>query len=249
MNYSKILTGFFLGIFFMANAQNDNSPETLLASGDLPGVTAKKLDPNTVVYSYSTTEPKRNTTEPKRNIESESDQTQISKAHKDDNYQYPTMRAEQGAVLPFEIVFNGSASSKEGIKAQEHYFKSLMTKPEQNRIIYQDMETTRERLNNAGIFDAQDLNYFDMPLIAKIVGAGVLVTAKIIVNNKKGDASSHETSVSSEEYNTKVIFKIYNKNGRPIFTKREAPFTATTKDSYHITLEHLMKQTPYYHKF
>lgn len=242
MNYSKILTGLFLGLFFIVNAQNDNSHETLLAGADLPGVTAKKLDPNTVVYSYSVTEPIRN-------IESESDQTQISKAQKDDNYQYPTMRAEQGAVLPFEIVFNGSASSKEGIKAQEHYFKNLMTKPEQNRIIYQDMETTRERLNDAGIFDAQDLNYFDMPLIAKIVGAGVLVTAKITVNNKKGDAFSNETSASSEEYNTEVIFKIYNKNGRPIFTKREAPFTATTKDSYHITLEHLMKQTPYYHKF
>lgn len=245
MNYSKILTGLFLGMFFIVNAQNDNSHETLLAGGEEPGVITKKAGPNTLVYSYSGKAQKNN-------IESENEEaskeSNVSSADKNDSYEYPIMREGQGAVLPFEIVFNGSASSREGIKAQEYYFNSLMTKPEQNKIIYQDMKTTRERLNNAGIFDAQDLNYFDMSLIAKIVGAGVLVTAKITVNNKKGDASSSETSVSSEEYNTEVIFKIYNKNGRAVFTKREAPFTATTRNSYLTTLGYLMKQTPYVHK-
>lgn len=49
MNYSKILSGLFLGMFFIANAQNDNSHETLLAGGEEPGVIAKKAGPNTVV--------------------------------------------------------------------------------------------------------------------------------------------------------------------------------------------------------
>jgi len=236
MKYPKILTGIFLGMFLIANAQNDNSHETLLAGGDLPGVTAKKLGPNTVVYSYSGKAQKNE-------IESKTEksfETETNKAPNDDNYQYPPMRLRQGAVLPFEVVFNGSVNSAEGIQAQENYFKTLMLKPEQNKIVYQDIETTRARLNDAGIYDAQDMNYFDMPLIAKIVGAGVLVTAKINVKNKK-DASANE-------YDTEVIFKIYNPNGKPIFIKREAPFTATTRNSYLTSLDHVMTLTPFYHK-
>ena len=197
------------------------------------------MGPNTVVYRY----PARAQPRP---IEKEN--LQLSDEENSDSYEYPPMRTLHGAVLPFEIIFDGSVNSEQGNKAQENYYKHLTVKPEQNKIIYQDLETTRERLNAAGIYDAQDLSTFDMPLIAKIVGAGVLITSKITVDAKKTDASLKNNSTSLKEYNTKVILNIYDKNGKAVFTKTEAPYSTTTIDSYQTTLDYVMKQTPYYHK-
>jgi len=243
MNYSKILTSLFLGMFLTANAQNDNSDKNLLAGGEKPEIIARNLDQNTVVYSYSG-KAKKNNIETKK--EETLDKSRVSSSKKNDVYQYPVMRNKEGAILPFEIIIDGKSKSTLGMMAQEHYFNSLMVEAEKNKIIYQDLETTRKRLNDAGIFDAHDMNYFDRPLIAKIVGAGVLITGKVMINTRKSKETT-DTVNSSEEYNTEVIFTVYNKNGKAIYTKREAPITATTIDSYHATLNHMMKQTPYYY--
>ncbi|MBM1107934.1 hypothetical protein JQC67_17395 [Aurantibacter crassamenti] len=243
MHNFKILIVSFLGMFYVAQAQHDNTNKMQLTMNEQPEVIAKNISPNTVVYSYRHKNEKRKIENPQAFKESEIDSNVNNVV-----FEYPIMRADQGAVLPFEFTMNDSKSTKDGIEAEEYYFNSLMEKPELNKIIYQDLETTRTRLNNAGIFDAQDLNYFDMPLIAKIVGAGVLITAKIKVNEKRKDSPQSNTISATEEYNIESTFNIYNQVGSLIFTKSDAPIITTTKNSYQVMLSHFMKQTPYYHK-
>jgi len=212
-----------LGVCVMVSAQNNTSQKKLLASADTPGVIAKKVGDNTILYRYAAkTAPKT----VKKESLSSSEDTPI------ETYQYPIMRSNQGAVLPFEIVFN----------------ERLMDKPEKNKIIYQDLETTKERLNAAGIYDANDLNNFGMPLIAKIVGAGVLISANVHIETQTKSSTSMSVTSNAKTYNTKIVFKIYNKNGQAIYSNVHAPFTATTIDSYQTTLDYLRKQTPFYYK-
>jgi len=237
MYHSKILTGFFLGVFFLANAQNSTTQKKLLATAERPGVITTKAGPNTVLYRYAANTPLAN---PKNQ------KSKVLKEDKIEAYTYPKMRAQQGAILPFEIIFNGEIKAEEGILAQEIYYKNLTTKPEKNKIIYQDIETTKERLHAAGIYDANDLHSFDMPLIAKIVGAGVLITATVKVDTK--DSFSKKTEVTLKEYKTNVVLKIFNRKGMVTFSNTHAPYAATTANSYQTTLDFVMKQTPYYFK-
>ncbi|MEO9891710.1 hypothetical protein [Aurantibacter sp.] len=241
MNHFNILISIFLGVIFVSNAQTYNTNNKLLAGGIHPEVIAKEVGPNTVVYSY----PQKTHQNEGQNHENNGS---LNSNDKTEFFEYPDMKTKQGAILPFEFIFDGSIKSQAGIKAQEFYFSTLMKSPELNKISYQDLETTRERLNRAGIFDAQDLNYFDLPLIAKIIGAGILITAKISINTTNTDVPNQSPNTEIAQFQTETNFSIYNKNGKEIFSKKEAPFTPGPKDSYQITLDYLMKQTPYYHK-
>ncbi|MRI00376.1 hypothetical protein GH721_07470 [Kriegella sp. EG-1] len=238
MNHFNIVICISLSVFFPSLAQTTSANTKLLAVGTTSEVIEKEVGPNTVIYSYRQKDHKNDKIRA-------NDHTNHLITNENDSFEYPSMKVSHGAVLPFEFIFDGSANSQAGIEAQEFYFNTLMNAPELNKIIYQDIETTRERLNNAGIYDAKDLNYFDMPLIAKIVGAGILVTAKITINTS---STAESTNNDIQLYNTETIFKIYNKDGKPIFFKKEAPFTPTSKNSYQLALNYFMKQTPYYHK-
>lgn len=239
MNYSKLFTGLFLGMFVFTNAQNNTSQKKLIATAKLPNAITKKIDANTVLYSYPANASL---------INDKTKTTLVLAEEKIEVFTYPTMRLQQGAILPFEIVYDGDLKAEEGIKAQDNYYKNLALKPELNKIVYQDIETTKERLNAAGIYDANDLESFGMPLIAKIVGAGILVTARIEVETMKNDSSTASNRSPIKEFTTKVVFAIFNSNGKTVYRNIHAPYASTIKDSYQTTLNYLLKQTPFYFK-
>ncbi|MGS0526832.1 hypothetical protein ACU8V7_18460 [Zobellia nedashkovskayae] len=59
---------------------------------------------------------------------------------------------------------------------------------------------------------------------------------------------SSGSSRSMDEFDTKVLFKIYDKDGNKIVDVNRVPFMATTRDNYITALNYLMKRTPYYQK-
>lgn len=261
------------GPIFTLNAQH-NSDRLFLTNGETLTVAVKKVEPNTITFSYLG-ESLENTIEKddvaKIIFESGREQ-QFAEASPEgatlnDDFEYPPMVENEGAVLPFEFVFDGSPAPEEGFEAQEYYYNNLMRKPERNTISYQDAETTTRRLREAGIRDAMDMRDFDMAEIAKIVGAGILVTGKITVDyrsttstssgatttkvdtkKKKVKSYTRDFSTSSDEFDTKVLFKIYDKDGNKIVDVNRVPFLATTRENYVTALNYLMKRTPYYQK-
>ena len=81
---------------------------------------------------------------------------------RDEEYEYPPMEENVGAVLPFDFIFEGEPSPEEGIQAQEYYYSELMRKPERNTIDYQDLEDygqTTTRCRDYGISRLVGLRY------------------------------------------------------------------------------------------
>jgi len=178
------------------------------------------------------------------------------------------MKSNEGAILPFEFVFDGNSAPEEGFEAQEFYYDNLMRKPERNTISYQDFETTSKRLRLAGINEARDMKDFDMSEIAKIVGAGILVTGKITVDyrstnsfssgststkvntkRKRVESYSSDYSSSTDEFDTKVLFRIYDKDGAKVMDVKRVPFMASTRNNYVTALNYLMKRKHNYYVF
>lgn len=263
----------FIGLIFSLNAQN-NSDQLFMTNGEQLAVLVKKVEPNTITYVF-TGEEMENVVDKnevakiifKSGREQSFNQASSVGGTINADFEYPTMRADQGAVLPFEFVFDGEASPEDGIEAQEFYYDNLMRRPERNTIAYQDDETTLKRLRAAGIIDARDMRNYEMDEIAKIVGAGVLITGKITVDyrsttststgssttkvdtkKKKVKTYSSDYNTSSDEFDTKVVFRIYDKNGKKIIDETRRPFLATTRNNYVTALNYLMKRTPYYQK-
>ncbi|WP_289061973.1 hypothetical protein [uncultured Zobellia sp.] len=273
MKYSKLVALFFIGMFYSVNAQN-TSDQIFMNNGETIDVKVLRVEPNTITYSY-VGEDLENVIkkEAVSKITFKSGREQLfSQANTQvetisPNFEYPTMKGNEGAILPFEFVFDGAEAPEEGFEAQEYYYRNLMRKPERNTIIYQDVEITLKRLRDAGITTANDLRNYEMTEIAKIVGAGILVTGKITVDyrsttssssgstttkvdtkKKKVRTYSSDYSSSRDEFDTKVLFKIYDKNGNKIVDVRRVPFMATTRNNYVTALNYLMKRTPYYQK-
>ena len=273
MNYSKTITFLFMGIFFSLNAQKA-SDEIFMTNGETIAVAVKKVEPNTITYTY-VGEDLENVVEKEEvyKIIFKSGREQLftdsstNSANRGPDFEYPTMKANQGAVLPFEFVFDGTSAPEEGLEAQEFYYTNLMRRPERNTISYQDAEVTLKRLRAAGISQAIDMRDYDMAEIAKIVGAGILVTGKITVDyrsttsstsgstttrvdtkKKKVRTYSSDYSTSSDEFDTKVLFRIYDKDGNKLVDVKRVPFLATTRNNYVTALNYLMKRTPYYQK-
>jgi len=273
MKISAIITCLFTLIFFSSNAQNA-SDQIFMANGDIIEVKVKKVDPETITFSYQG-EDLENVVEKEEvtKVIFKSGREQlfnaadaaVSKINSD--FEYPIMKTNEGAILPFEFVFDGTSAPEEGIEAQEFYYANLMKRPERNTIPYQDAELTLKRLREAGITQATDMRDFEMAEIAKIVGAGVLVTGKITVDYRSTTSSSsgsrttrvntkkkrvktysNDRSTSTDEFDTKVLFRIYDKNGEKIVDVKRVPFLATTRDNYISALNYLMKRTPYYSK-
>ncbi|MRI00377.1 hypothetical protein GH721_07475 [Kriegella sp. EG-1] len=273
MKLSLLTLSFFLSIIFQVRAQNATD-QIFLSNGEIITATVKKVEPNTITYSYLG-----------ENLENIVEKTEINKIvfksgreqvfagentsnrTINANFEYPPMKSNEGAILPFEFVFDGSAAPEEGIEAQEYYYHNLMRRPERNTISYQDAELTRKRLRAAGITEANDMRDFEMAEIAKIVGAGIMVTGKITVDyrstnssstgstttkvdtrKKKVKSYSSDYSTTTDEFDTKVLFRIYDKNGDKIVDIQRVPFLATTRDNYVTALNYLMKRTPYYEK-
>ena len=262
-----------MGMFFSLNAQNA-SDQIYMANGETIAVKVKKVAPNTITYSY-VGEDLENVVEKeavtkiifKSGREQIFTESNTTVANRSADFEYPTMKANEGAVLPFEFVFDGTSAPEEGIEAQEYYYNNLMRRPERNTITYQDAETTLKRLREAGITQANDMRDYEMAEIARIVGAGILITGKITVDYRSTTSSSSgstttrvdtkkkrvksyssDYSTSSDEFDTKVLFRIYDKEGKKLIDIKRTPFLATTRDNYVTALNYLMKRTPYYQK-
>ncbi|MGP1992754.1 hypothetical protein D9V96_012805 [Zobellia laminariae] len=273
MKYSKLLILFFTVMFYSANAQNA-SDEIFMTNGETIAVKVLRIEPNTITYTYLG-EDLENVVKKeavhKITFKSGREQlfTQPSTGRQSisPDFEYPTMKSNEGAILPFEFVFDGAEAPEEGFEAQEYYYHNLMRKPERNTITYQDIDITLKRLRKAGITKANDLRNYEMTEIAKIVGAGVLVTGKITVDYRSTTSSSSGSSTtkvdtkkkkvktyssgssrSMDEFDTKVLFVIYDKNGNKIVNVNRVPFLATTRNNYVTALNYLMKRTPYYQK-
>lgn len=265
----------FMGCLLSINAQTENSDMLFLANGETQSVVVKKVEPTTITYSFMG-EDLENVVE-KSKVEkiifrSGREQFFSDAQSKNDNnrsvdFEYPNMNPNEGAILPFEFVFDGTPSPEDGFEAQEFYYDNLMRKPERNTISYQDAETTRKRLRDAGIREPADIRDYSISEIAKIVGAGTLVTGKITVDyrsttstttgstttkvdTKKKNVKTYSSdyNTSSDEFDTKVDFKIYDKDGNKIVDETRRPFLATTRNNYITALNYLMKRTPYYRK-
>ena len=274
MNHPKIIFLSFMGMFCSLQAQQNNVDQLVLSNGETLAVNVKKVAPETITYSFEG--------ENLENVVEKSDVAKIvfqngrEQVFSDiqsgngtgipTDFEYPTMKSNEGAVLPFEFFFDGEPSPEDGIEAQEYYYDNLMRRPDRNTISYQDAEITQQRLRAAGIREAADMRDYDMAEIAKIVGAGVLVTGKIqvdyrsttststgstttrVTKKKKLKTYTSDHNTSTDEFNTKVDFKIYDKNGEKLVDETRRPFLATTRDNYVSTLNYLMKRTPYYQK-
>ncbi|WP_273567675.1 hypothetical protein [Maribacter halichondriae] len=275
MGYLKISILLLVGALLPVNGQENKADQLYLTNGELLEVTIKKVEPNTITYSFFG-EDLENIAE-KANVakilfkngreQLFSDSQASAASPRPVDFEYPPMKANEGAVLPFEFVVDGSQSPENGIEAQEFYYDNLMRKPERNTISYQDAETTRNRLRAAGVKEAVDMRDYDMKEIAKIVGAGILVTGKITVDyrtttstttgstttkvdtkKKKVKSYSSDYSTSSDEFDTKVDFKIYDMNGNKVVDQTRRPFMASTRENYVTALNYFMKRTPYYQK-
>lgn len=275
MEHLKVFAAFCIAMTISANAQHKKADQLYLTNGETHSVIIKKVEPNTITYSFDGEE--------LENVIEKNDVVKIIfKNGREQKFselpagnvsalsseiEYPPMRAGQGAILPFEFVFDGQASPEDGIEAQEFYYDNLMRRPERNTIEYQDAETTQKRLRAVGIRNAMDMRDYEMSEIAKMVGAGILVTGKITVDyrsttstssgstttrvdteKKKVKSYSSDYSSSTDEFDTKVDFKIYDNNGNKVIDETRRPFLATTRDNYVTALNYLMKRTPYYKK-
>jgi len=273
MKYSKAILVLFLGMVFSIHAQN-KSDQIFMSNGEIYESTVKKVEPNTITYVFAGEE-MENVVE-KDDVskiifvsgrEQEFSGSNSAKGAISADFEYPPMKANEGAILPFEFVFDGSTAPEEGIEAQEFYYNNLMRRPERNTISYQDAETTRKRLRAAGIKEAIEMRDYEMDEIARIVGAGILVTGKITVDyrsttsttsgssttkvdtkKKKVKTYSSDYNTSMDEFDTKVVFRIYDKNGTKVIEETRRPFLATTRNNYVTALNYLMKRTPYYQK-
>jgi len=275
MKYSKVIVLCFIIMFRFMHAQQNASDQLFLANGETLAVTVKKVAPETITYSF--------TGEDLENIVVKADVVKIifksgreqqfsggqpsETASIPSDFDYPTMKSNEGAILPFEFIVDGNANSEEGTEAQEYYYNNLMRRPERNTIPYQDVETTQKRLRAAGIVDAFDMRDYEMTEIAEIVGAGILITGKITVDYRSTNSStsgstttkvdtkkkkvktySSDYSSSTDEYDTHVVFRVYDKDGNKLIDEDRRPFMATTRDNYVSALNYLMKRTPYYQK-
>ena len=262
-------------------AQESETDQLFLVTGEQQSVMVKKVDPTTITYSFAGEELENviNKDEVAK-IVFKSGREQVfseeaatastgatAPATRTEDYEYPAMDEDQGAVLPFEFVFDGALSPEEGLQAQEYYYSQLMRKPERNTIGYQDIEETRQRLRNAGIVKAEDLRAYDMTEVAKMLGVGTMVTGKIVVKyqrtssrssesttvkvdekKKKGKTYTSEYNTSEDEFTTRVTFKIYDKDGKAVVNQTRNAFMGNNRDSYVSTLSYLMKRTPFYQK-
>lgn len=273
MKHSKIILLLFMGMVFSIHAQTE-SDQLFMSNGETFEVNVKKVEPNTITYVFSGEEMENIVKKDevakiifKSGREQVFAERAVVKNLLSVDFEYPSMKENEGAVLPFEFVFDGIQAPEEGIEAQEFYYDNLMRRPERNTINYQDAETTRKRLRAVGIIEALDMRDYEMDEIAKIVGAGILITGKITVDyrsttsttsgssttrvdtkKKKVKTYSSDYNTSSDEYDTKVVFRIYDKNGNKVIDETRRPFMALTRDNYVTALNYLMKRTPYYQK-
>lgn len=113
-------------MFFSLNAQNA-SDQIFLVSGETIAVKVKKVVLNTITYVYLG-EGLENVVKKddvnkivfKNGCEQHfSGAEKIGSVRKNEDYEYPVMKSNHGAILPFEFIFEGKLSVEEGIEAQE----------------------------------------------------------------------------------------------------------------------------------
>ena len=262
-------------IVCLLNAQELTSDQLFLSNGETYDVTIKKVEPETITYSFIGEDlenvAKKATIEKiifKSGREQRFSGRQVSQVDAiPADFEYPAMVENEGAVLPFEFIVDGTLNIEEGTEAQEYYYNNLMRRPERNTIAYQEAEITQKRLRAAGITDALSMRNYDMSEIAKIVGAGILVTGKITVDyrstnsttsgstttkvdtkKKKVKSYSSDYSSSRDEFDTHVVFRVYDMDGNKVMDENRRPFMATTRNNYITALNYFMKRTPYYQK-
>jgi len=264
-----LIVSFFI---LQTTTAQQEADKIFMQSGVTHAVSIKKILPETIIYCFIGENLENEVVkEDVLKIIFKNGREQVFNASgiiaKGSNYEYPQMKVNEGAILPFAFVFDSVVTDEEGVEAQEFYYNNLMRKPERNTISYQNPETTQRRLRSAGISSAAQYQDYQMSDIAKILGVGVVVTGKITVDyrstttnsygsttvkvdskKKKGKVYSSDYSTSKEEFDTKVLFRIYDKDGKKIVDVTRRPFMATTRNNYITALNYLMKRTPYYVK-
>lgn len=271
MRHFKLILVLTIGILCNVQAQK-KADQLYTTAGETLNVSVKKVEPNTITYVFLGEE-LENVIEKKSVAKivfkngREQVFTKTTNTGNKTSDEYPTMNSNEGGILPFAFVFDGSPAHEEGIEAQEYYYNSVMKKPERNTISYQNPEITQRRLRAAGITDPSQYQDYEMSEIAKILGVGIVVTGKITVDyrststnsygsttvkvndkKKKARAYSSDYSTSTDEFDTKVLFRIYDKEGKRVVDITRRPFMAISKNNYVTALSYLMKRTPYYHK-
>ena len=116
----------------LAYGQVDEADQLFLVNGEQQSVVVKKIEPTTITYSFVGEELENviNKDDVAKIIfksgreqtfsEASPASTSSASASRPDDYEYPAMEEDQGAVLPFEFVFDGELSPEEGIQAQEY---------------------------------------------------------------------------------------------------------------------------------
>lgn len=127
MKYSKIMSTFLLFATCFLNAQENSSDQLYLSNGETFEVNIKKVDPETITYNFIG-EDLENVVE-KANVEKiifKSGRKQqftgiaaLETAAIPDDFEYPTLKSDEGAILPFEFIIDGTVNAEEGTEAQE----------------------------------------------------------------------------------------------------------------------------------
>jgi len=139
----KYIIVLFIGVTSALYSQS-NSDQLFLASGETLNVVVKKVVPKTITYVFVGEEMENI-------VEKEAVLKIVFKNGREQFFNkpstttrkiaigYPALNANEGAILPFDFIFDGVATKEEGIEAQQYYYKSVMKRPERNSITYRQV--------------------------------------------------------------------------------------------------------------
>jgi len=166
------------------------------------------------------------------------------------------------AVMQFTYIGQGgSRDEKLEKKTQSDCYNILLKKAKNYKI--QDPVTTNALLFKQGI-NHENIEGFTPAELAGILGVEYIIMGTITLNTKgatstggnyhsdktKGNKTSGYavgSATTSTNYSTNVDMKVYNESGENIFAKSHESFW-DTEDAYEITLNYLIKRTPFYEK-
>lgn len=176
----------------------------------------------------------------------------------------PVIQPDLVAVLPFAYIGEGgSKDEKLSKKVQADCYNLLLKLAPQYAI--QDPMKTNALLARNGINESNVEGLLPDEL-CQILGAGYVVIGSILVDykgttnygssnteskksadNKKMSTYTSSSSSATEQFETQVDLKVYTSGGQNISSQSRRSFWQT-EDAYQITLQYLLKRTPFYSK-
>lgn len=167
------------------------------------------------------------------------------------------------AVLPFSYISNVTEKMSDQMSTKVQADCIAAMKNKSNNFKFQDAVTTNALLAKHDISDA-NIASFTPDEIAHILNVEFVVYGNVTVTRtgstssngnyysgknkgKKSTGYSIGTGSTSTNFETTVQMDIYNEEGEDIFTKSHQAFWQTN-DAYMITLQYLVKRSPFYTK-